>query len=158
MIQAIESVKRDVVVPVPSNEAFEIFTSRMTDWWPKEHHIGSAPIEQIVIEPHEGGRWYTRHQDGSETSTGHVLAWEPPDRLVITWQISAEWRYDPKLITTIEINFVAEAPDRTRVRLEHRDLERYGPEAERMRAMFEDLGAWTSTLSAYAAACGGQVA
>jgi uncharacterized protein YndB with AHSA1/START domain len=155
MIQAIESIRRAIVVPVSTDEAFEVFTSRMTDWWPSDHHIGSAPIEQIVVEPHEGGRWYTRHQDGSETSTGYVAAWEPPDRVVITWQIGADWRYDPKLVTTVEIRFVAEAPDRTRVELEHRDLDRFGPEAERMRETFEQPGAWTATLNAYAAAVGG---
>lgn len=155
MIQAIEAIRREVVVPVSADEAFELFTARMTDWWPKQHHIGSAPIEQIIIESHEGGRWYTRHEDGSETSTGYVLAWEPPQRLVITWQIGADWRYDPKLVTTIELGFAAEAPDRTRVSLEHRDLERFGPEAERMRDMFEGPGAWNATLAAYAAAAGG---
>jgi uncharacterized protein YndB with AHSA1/START domain len=151
MIQAIESIRRETVVPVSAEKAFEVFTSRMTDWWPSEHHIGSAPIEQIVIEPHQGGRWYTRHEDGSETSTGYVAAWEPPGRLVITWQISGDWRYDPTLVTTIEVRFVAEAPDRTRVELEHRDLERFGPQAERMRQAFEGPGAWSATLSAFAA-------
>jgi uncharacterized protein YndB with AHSA1/START domain len=154
MIQAIESIRREIVVPVSADEAFEVFTSRMTDWWPSDHHIGTAPIEQIVVEPHEGGRWYTRHEDGSETYTGYVATWEPPHRLVITWQIGADWRYDPKLVTTIELRFVAEAPDRTRVELEHRDLERFGPEAERMRQTFEQPGAWSATLSAFAAAFG----
>ena len=110
MIQAIESIRRSVVVPVPRERAFEVFTSGMTGWWPSDHHIGSAPIEQIVIEPREGGRWYTRHTDGSETSTGYVAAWEPPERVVVTWQISAEWKYDPSLVTTVEVRFVAEAP------------------------------------------------
>jgi uncharacterized protein YndB with AHSA1/START domain len=155
MIQAIDAIRRDIVVPVSPEVAFEVFTSRMTDWWPKEHHIGSAPIEQIIIESHEGGRWYTRHEDGSETSTGYVIAWEPPHRLVITWQIGADWRYDPKLVTTVEISFAAEAPDRTRVSLEHRDLERFGPEAERMRETFEAPGAWSATLAAYAGTFGG---
>ena len=84
MIQAIESIRRSVVVPVAPDRAFEVFTSGMTGWWPSDHHIGSAPIEQIVIEPREGGRWYTRHTDGSETSTGYVAAWEPPERVVVT--------------------------------------------------------------------------
>jgi uncharacterized protein YndB with AHSA1/START domain len=154
MIEAIESIRREIVVPVSADRAFEVFTARMTDWWPSDHHIGSAPIEQIVVEPREGGRWYTRHEDGSETSTGYVAAWEPPERLVITWQIGADWRYDPKLITTVELRFVAEAPDRTRVELEHRDLERFGPEADRMRQTFEQPGAWSATLSAFAASVG----
>lgn len=80
-----------------------------------------------------------------------MAAWEPPNRLVITWQIGGDWCYDPSLVTTIEIRFVAEAPDRTRVELEHRDLERLGPQAERMREMFDGPGAWSATLSAYAA-------
>jgi uncharacterized protein YndB with AHSA1/START domain len=155
MIQAIESIRREVVVPVAKQTAFEVFTSRMTDWWPSDHHIGGAPIEQIVLEPREGGRWYTRHEDASETSTGYVAAWEPPDRLVVTWQIGADWRYDPSLVTTIEIRFEEEAPARTRVRLEHRDLERFGPDAERMRQMFEGPGAWNATLAAYSAGFGG---
>jgi uncharacterized protein YndB with AHSA1/START domain len=156
MIQAIEAIRRDVVVPVSIDEAFEVFTARMTDWWPSDHHIGSAPIERIIIEPREGGRWYTRHEDGSETSTGQVLAWEPPERLIITWQIGADWRYHVDLMTTVELTFVAEAPDRTRVRLEHRDLERFGPEAERMRDTFSGPGAWTATLAAYAASLGAE--
>ena len=155
MIQAIEAIRREIVVPVGQAKAFEVFTARMTDWWPSAHHIGSAPIEQVVVEPREGGRWYTRHEDGSETSTGFVAAWEPPERLVVTWQIGADWRYDPGLITTVEVRFVAEAPERTRVRLEHRDLERFGPDVERMRQTFSEPGAWTATLEAYGALLGG---
>jgi uncharacterized protein YndB with AHSA1/START domain len=150
MIQAVESVRREVVVPVSADRAFDVFTADMTSWWPSRHHIGSAPIEEIVIEPHEGGRWYTRHTDGSETSTGHVVAWEPGERLVITWQIGADWKYHAALVTTIEVRFVSEAPDRTRVLLEHRDLDAYGPEAERMRETFEEPGAWQATIAAYA--------
>jgi uncharacterized protein YndB with AHSA1/START domain len=155
MIETIESIRRDVVVPVSAAKAFKVFISGMTDWWPRAHHIGSAPIEEVVIEPREGGRWYTRHEDGSETYTGFVMAWEPPERLVITWQIGADWRYDPKLVTTVELRFLAEGPERTRVTLEHRDLERFGPEAPRMRDMFERPGAWSATLAAYAASFGG---
>jgi uncharacterized protein YndB with AHSA1/START domain len=152
MIQAIESIRRAIVVPATPARAFEVFTAGMTSWWPAAHHIGSAPIAEIVIEPREGGRWYTRHEDGSETSTGFVVAWEPPHRLVITWQISAEWRYDPSLITTVELRFDPVPDGGTRVSLEHRDLDRFGPEAERMRLTFNEPGAWTGTLEAYAGA------
>jgi uncharacterized protein YndB with AHSA1/START domain len=151
VIQAVESVRREVVVPVSAERAFEVFTAQMTSWWPPEHHIGSAPIEEIVIEPHEGGRWYTRHMDGTETSTGHVVEWEPGERVVITWQIGADWKYHVDLVTTIEIRFVAEAPDRTRVLLEHRNLDAFGPEAERMRDRFDQPDAWEATLAAFAA-------
>ncbi len=152
MIQTLEPVRRQIVVRASQRRAFEVFTREMTSWWPKEHHIGSAPIEEIVIEPHEGGRWYTRHQDGTETSTGFVQVWEPYDRLVLTWQISADWKYDVSLVTPIELRFVAEGPDRTRVELEHRDLDRYGEQAERMRQVFDAPDAWDATLRAFAGA------
>jgi len=154
VIQAVESVRREVLVPVSAERAFTVFTADMTSWWPPEHHIGSAPIEEIVVEPYEGGRWFTRHTDGTETSTGHVVVWEPGERLVITWQIGADWKYHVDLVTTIELRFVAEAPDRTRVLLEHRDLEAYGVDAEKMRETFEQPGAWEATMVAYAAGAG----
>lgn len=155
MIEQMTPIRREVVVGVPPARAFEVFTAGMTSWWPSAHHIGSAPIEEIVVEPREGGRWYTRHADGSQTSTGYVDAWQPPDRLVLTWQIGADWRYDPALVTRVELRFEALADDRTRVELEHRDLERFGPEAERMRQLFESPGAWDATLAAFAAGARG---
>ena len=153
MTQTTEAVTHSVLVPLEPGAAFELFTDRFADWWPKEsHHIGEADAADVFLEPREGGRWYTRHTDGSETSTGYVAAWEPPDRLVVTWQISAGWAYDPSLVTTVEVRFVEEAPDRTRVELEHRDLDRFGPDAERMRQVFAGPDAWNATLVAYAAA------
>jgi uncharacterized protein YndB with AHSA1/START domain len=151
MIETIEAIRREIVVGIGRERAFEIFTADMTSWWPSAHHIGSAPIEQIVIEPRAGGRWYTRHQDGTETSTGSVTVWDPPQRLVITWQIGSDWKYHSDLVTTVEVRFVAEAPERTRVLLEHRDLEAFGTDAAAMRETFEEPGAWTGTLAAYAA-------
>ncbi len=146
MIQAIESIRRSIVVPAPPERAFAVFTSGMTAWWPSAHHIGSAPIAEIIIEPFAGGRWYTRHEDGSETYTGFVVAFEPPSRLVITWQIGADWKYDPALVTTVEVTVRGRGVGGTRVSLEHRDLDRFGPEAERMRMTFNEPGAWTGTL------------
>jgi len=147
----IPPIRRDVVVDVGPARAFEVFTAEMTSWWPPEHHIGSAPIAEVVIEPRVGGRWFTRHQDGTETSTGVVTAWEPPGRFVVTWQIGADWHYHDDLVTSVEVRFVAEGPDRTRVVLEHRDLDAYGTDAAAMRDTFEAPGAWDGTLAAYAA-------
>jgi uncharacterized protein YndB with AHSA1/START domain len=155
MIGTIPAVRREVVVGVPPERAFAVFTERMTDWWPSHHHIGATPIEQVVVEPREGGRWYTRHEGGGETSTGFVTAWEPPERLVLTWQIGADWRYHADLVTTVELRFTPEGEGRTRVTLEHRDLERFGPDAERMRQTFDAPDAWQATLAGYAAAAGG---
>ena len=156
MIETIEAIHRQVVVRADQRRAFEVFTAEMTSWWPPEHHIGSAPIQEVIIEPREGGRWYTRHEDGTDTSTGYVAVWDPYERLVLTWQIGADWKYDPKLRTTVELRFLAEAPDRTRVELEHRDLEAFGPDAERMYQLFQQPGAWDATLAAYAAQAGGE--
>ena len=152
MIETVEAIRREVVVEVGQERAFELFTADMTSWWPAKHHIGSAPIEEVIIEPRPGGRWYTRHQDGTETDTGAVTTWDPPDQVVVTWQIGADWKYHTDLLTTVDVRFVPEGDGRTRVLLEHRDLEAFGADAAAMRRTFEDPGAWTATLEAYAAA------
>jgi uncharacterized protein YndB with AHSA1/START domain len=152
MIETVEAIRREVVVDVGQARAFELFTADMTSWWPSHHHIGSAPIQEIIVEPWSGGRWYTRHEDGTETSTGSVVAWEPPRRLVITWQIGADWKYHADIVTTVEVRFEPAGEDRTRVLLEHRDLDGFGADAAAMHKTFEDPGAWTATLAAYAAA------
>ncbi|WP_030440375.1 SRPBCC family protein [Actinoplanes subtropicus] len=151
MIKTTEAVRREVVVGIPPDRAFELFTGDMTAWWPAAHHIGSAPIAEIVIEPRPGGRWFTRHEDGTETSTGVVRAWDPPGRFVVTWQIGADWKYHDDLVTTVEVLFQPAGGGRTRVRLEHRDLDAYGADAAGMRETFEGEGAWNATLRAYAA-------
>ena len=152
MIKTTEAVRREVVVDVAPARAFELFTAEMTSWGPPAHHIGSAPIEQIFIEPRAGGRWYTRHHDGTESSTGVVAAWDPPGRLVVTWQIGADWKYHDDLVTTVEVRFEPAGEGRTRVTLEHRDLDAYGSDAAAMRETFEGPEAWAGTLRAYAAA------
>lgn len=152
MITKLEPVRREVVVGASQSAAFRMFTEGIDRWWPRGHHIGDAPLAEAILEPREGGRWYARHEDGSETGTGYVMAWEPPERLVLAWQIDGDWKFDPSLVTAVEVRFVAEAADRTRVELEHRDLERFGPRAEKIRATFEQPGAWEGILVAFAAA------
>ncbi|MEV6846453.1 SRPBCC family protein [Actinoplanes sp. NPDC051411] len=152
MIETDSAVRREIVVDVPPERAFELFTAEMTSWWPADHHIGSAPIAEVLIEPRPGGRWYTRHEDGTETSTGVVVAWEPPGRFVVTWQIGADWKFHTDLVTTVDVRFEPAGDGRTRVRLEHRDLDAFGADAAAMKKTFEDPGAWDSTLRAYASA------
>ena len=147
----VDAVRREVVVDVAPAAAFEIFTADMTSWWPPAHHIGSAPIQEIVIEPRVGGRWFTRHEDGTETDTGMVTAWEPPGRFVVTWQIGADWKFHTDLVTSVAVRFEPAGPDRTRVVLVHGGLDAYAADAAKMREMFEADGAWTATLAAYAA-------
>jgi len=146
------AVRKTVTVDVPVEKAFRFFTDRIDDWWVRSHHIGSADLERVVMEPRAGGRWYEVGVDGSECNWGHVLEWEPPGRVVLEWQISASWAYDPELSTTVEVLFIAESPDRTRVELEHRDLDRFGESAEQMRAAFDSGGGWQGLLGAFAEA------
>src|SRR6266540_4362405 len=93
--QTIPTVWRTITVDAPVERAFRVFTESFNSWWPPEHHIGEAELAEAVLEPREGGRWYERGIDGSECEWGRVLAWEPPHRLVVTWQTNGEWQYDP---------------------------------------------------------------
>ena len=151
MISTTEAVRRETVVDVPPDRAFELFTAEMTSWWPPAHHIGSAPIDQIIVEPRTGGRWFTRHEDGTETDTGVVTVWGPPGRFAVTWQIGADRKFHPDLVTTVDVRFEPAGEGRTRVLLEHRDLDAFGADAAGMRETFEGEGAWGATLAAYAA-------
>lgn len=151
MTRTVEAIRREASVRVSQARAFEIFTADMTSWWPARHHIGSAPIAEVVVEPRAGGRWFTRHQDGSETSTGFVTVWEPPTRLVLTWQIGADWQYHSDLVTEVEVRFSADGPDRTLVVLEHRGLEAFGEQAAEMRETFDGPDAWAGILVGFAA-------
>ena len=146
------SVKKQIVVETSQQRAFRTFTDGIDRWWPREHHIGASPLERMVVEPRAGGRWYSICKDGSEVDVGKVVAWEPPSRLVLTWQITAQWQYDPAFSTEVEVGFFAEGPRRTRVELEHKQLERYGAESETLRKMFESDEAWVASLRGFAAA------
>ena len=141
-------VRKSIIVSAPLTHVFAVFTERHDAWWPRDHHIGGRKDFTAVLEPRVGGRWFERGDDGSECNWGRVLAWEPPNRLVLSWDISADWKYDPSVATEIEVKFIAESGRRTRVELEHRKLERYGDKAEMMRALFDSPRAWASTLEA----------
>ena len=110
--------------------------------------------KDVVIEPRAGGRWYERGQDGSECDWGVVLAWEPPERLLLGWQLDAEFRHNPAAATEVELRFIAESPAVTRVELEHRGLERLGEQAEVLRGKIDAPGGWTGLLERYREAAG----
>lgn len=137
-------VRKRIRVNAPPAKAFEIFTAGMTRWWPRRQSINTSPIREVVVEPATGGRWLERGEDGSECQWGQVLAWEPPGRLLLSWQITPQWRYDPDLVTEVEIRFQADG-DGTVVELEHR-LDGYGAASEQMRAVFDSPDAWEGTL------------
>jgi uncharacterized protein YndB with AHSA1/START domain len=144
------SVRKEIVVEAPQERAFRVFTEGIGRWWPKEHHIGKADMQDSVLEPRVGGRWYERGVDGSECQWGKVLVYEPPRRLVLAWQINGQWQYDANFSTEVEVRFTSEGPKRTRVELEHRDLERFGEQQEAIRKAFESGGGWTGILGLYA--------
>jgi uncharacterized protein YndB with AHSA1/START domain len=143
-------VRRSVRVGASRERAFEVFTAGVGRWWPKTHHIGAAELDTLVIEPRQGGRWYERGVDGSECEVGKVLVWDPPARLVLCWQLSAEWKYDPDLITEVEVRFIADGANATRVELEHRNLERFGERAEAMRQQIDGPDGWSGLLQLFA--------
>jgi DNA-binding transcriptional ArsR family regulator len=134
-------VTKTVRVDAPLAVAFEVFIGQA--WWPvATHHLAHPAGVEVVLEPFQGGRWYERDADGIETDWGTVLAWQPPHRLLLTWQVSAEWTYeeDPGRGSQIEVTFTAEGPRTTSVSLAHRHLEGYGPESERMRRILDKKG------------------
>jgi len=142
-------VSRSVRVPLPKAQAFELFTTQMTEFWPKEHSIGDSELAEVVIEPRTGGRWFERGVDGGQCQWGRVAVWEPPRKVVLLWQIGADWQFDPEFETEVELTFSAEGPDRCRLDLRHGNLQRYGDRTEQMRAIFDDPAGWTGTLAAF---------
>jgi len=147
------AVRKVMNVKAPPPVAWRVFTEKMSTWWPLENYkIGKAKAVEAVIEPRVGGRWYERGDDGSTCDWGRVLVWEPNSRLVLTWDISADWQYDPKLNTEIEVRFIPEGKDETRVELEHRRLDRYGARRDEMRRIFDTEGDWGQLLGMFARA------
>jgi uncharacterized protein YciI/uncharacterized protein YndB with AHSA1/START domain len=149
------NIKKSINVETSQQRAFRVFTDGIDRWWPRDHHIGKSPLERFIIEPRTGGRWYSTCKDGSEVDVGRVIKWEPYSRVVLTWQITGEWKFDPDFITEIEVTFTSEGPRKTRVELEHRNIERFGAHAGEIRKTFESDGGWSTTLGHYAKSLGG---
>lgn len=152
-ISTVPAIHGTITVGVPVERAFRVFTDSFNTWWPREYHIGQTDMAEAILEPREGGRWYERGADGSECDWGRVLAWEPPHRLVVTWQINGEWRFDPdpQHASEIEVLFTAAGPGRTMVELEHRNLDRLvGGQA--IRDAIGQGGGWSSVLERFAKA------
>jgi uncharacterized protein YndB with AHSA1/START domain len=147
----ITPVRKSVVVKATPQWAFEVFTARIDRWWPKTHGIGAAPLLESIIEPFVGGRWYGKHADGTDVVIGHVLVWQPAERFVCSWEISAAWKPDARAAFTseVEVRFTAQAAGETRVDLEHRNFERMGQAAgEKMRNDVD--GGWPRLMELFA--------
>ena len=152
-VQAAEtSVRTSIVVEAPIERAFAVFTDGIGSWWNPEHHILEADLAEMVFEPREGGHVYDRGVDGSECRWARVLAYEPPSRIVISWDINAQWQLETNLEKTseVEVRFAAEASDRTRVDLEHRNLDRHGEGWQQMRDAVGAPDGWSDGLRLFA--------
>ena len=146
-------VRTQVVVEAPVRRAFDVFTQDMMSWWPEDHHMLEGELAAMVFEPRAGGRIYDRSVDGGECTWARVLAYEPPDRVVFTWDITPQWQIetDPGRCSEVEVRFIAETDSRTRVELEHRAIERHGDGWERLSEVVASPGGWPKTLQGYAA-------
>jgi uncharacterized protein YndB with AHSA1/START domain len=147
-------VRKSLTVKATPQRAFEVFTARFDAWWPRSHSIGASPLKTALIEPGAGGRWLGIGEDGSTDLWGDVLIWDPPGRLVLAWRIGADWKYDPNLLTEVELTFAAEGDGVTRVNFEHRLLENMGAAGEGARAQFEAPSGWGAILDLFRQAVG----
>jgi uncharacterized protein YndB with AHSA1/START domain len=148
---AIPPITGTVTVNASIEEAFRIFTASFDKWWPHQYHIGQAEVAELVMESGEGGRWYERGVDGSECDWGRVLVWAPPNRLVLTWQINGQWRFDPDPAhaSEIEVRFTADGRDQTTVEVEQRHFERLVG-GDIVHGTIKSGGSWTVLLEGYA--------
>ena len=147
------SVRSQVRVDVPIDRAFAVFTEEIGTWWSPDHHILEGELAEMVFEPHVGGHVYDRGVDGSECRWARVLAYDPPHAFVISWDINLRWQIetDPVATSEVEVRFIAEAPDRTRVELEHRNIDRHGEGWERMRDSVGSPEGWDGGLRRFGA-------
>ena len=144
----IAPVRKTIRVNASAARAFEVFTSGLGKWWPRDHGIGKLPMKAAVMETRLGGQWYELGEDGTRTDVGKIIAWEPPQRFVMTWDINSQWKPDTTVSSEVEVRFVAESPGVTRVELEHRKFEQMG--AEPGAKMRRDVdGGWPSMLERF---------
>ncbi len=143
------AVTASILVDVPAAEAFRVFTEDIGSWWNPEHHILDGELAEMVFEPRVGGHVYDRAVDGSECRWSRVLAYDPPERLVFSWDINLEWRLetDPARTSEIEVRFTPQGAERTLVELEHRHLDRHGEGWQNMRGAVGSPGGWPGGLA-----------
>jgi len=138
-------VRKSIRVSAGQAHAFEVFTSGLGRWWPRKASIGNAPMKTSVLEQHLGGWWYQVGEDGSRADVGKILVWEPPHRFVMSWDINSNWKPDASMSSEVEVRFLPDGPNATRVELEHRKFEQMGAEAgEKMRKDVD--GGWPGML------------
>jgi hypothetical protein len=144
----IAPVRKTVRVNASQAHAFEVFTAGLGRWWPLDHGIGKAPRKAVVMETRLGGHWYELAQDGTQTNVGTIIVWEPPERFVMSWDINSRWQPDTTVSSEVEVRFVPDGANATRVELEHRKFEQMGLEGgESMRNAVD--GGWPRFLERF---------
>jgi len=144
----IAPVSKSIRVKAAPARAFEVFTSGLGRWWPRDKGIGKLPMKTAVMETQLGGRWYELSEDGSEATVGKIIVWDPPRRFVMTWDINSQWKPDTTVSSEVEVRFIPDGADATRVELEHRKFEQMGAEAgEKMRKDVD--GGWPGLLEQF---------
>ena len=150
MVGTALKVNKSITVSASPERAFEVFASRTSDWWPREHHLGKTSDFATILEPRPGGRWFERQSDGAEFEIGKIIAWDPPKRIVITWELDEEFQHNPAVASEVEVTFTPVAVNSTRVDIEHRNFDSLGERAARMRNMFDADNAWVHVLREFA--------
>jgi uncharacterized protein YndB with AHSA1/START domain len=147
------TIRKIIVVPAPIERAFAVFTEGFGDFKPPEHNLLGGPIAETVFEPRVGGNIFDRAVDGSECRWARILAYEPPDRVVFSWDISPQWQIetDPGLTSEVEVRFFTETSERTRLELEHRHIDRHGPGWQSVIEGVDGDEGWPLYLARYAA-------
>jgi uncharacterized protein YndB with AHSA1/START domain len=144
----IAPVRKTIHVKTGAAHAFEVFTAGLDRWWPKDHGIGKTPRKAVHMETRVGGRWYEIADDGTQTDIGRIIVWEPPQRFVMSWDINSQWKPDTTVGSEVEVRFIAEGANATRVELEHRKFEQMGAEAgNKMRS--DVNGGWPKLLEIF---------
>jgi uncharacterized protein YndB with AHSA1/START domain len=145
------AVRRQIVVEAPIERAFAVFTERLGDFKPPEHNLLGSPIAETVFEPRVGGHIFDRGVDGSECRWARVLVYEPPQRVVFSWDIGPRWEIETDTDNTseVEVRWIPETPQRTRVELEHRNIDRHGTGWEAVRDGIAGEDGWTLYLARY---------
>jgi uncharacterized protein YndB with AHSA1/START domain len=145
----IAPVHKTVRVKAPIAHAFDVFTSGLTRWWPHDHGVGKKPVQKVLMEPRLGGRWLEISEDGTQTCVATITVWEPPHRLVMVWQINAEWKPDPAMKSEVDVRFLADGAEATHVELLHHKFETMGAEAG--ASMRRDVdGGWPGLIERFA--------
>jgi uncharacterized protein YndB with AHSA1/START domain len=131
-----EAIRFEITVDAPVDRAFAVFTEQFDQIKPREHNLlAPEPIAETVFEPHVGGYVFDRGENGSVCRWARVLAFEPPNGFVISWDISPTWSLesDPTRTSEVEVRFSPKGENRTRVELEHRNFDRHGEGWESVR-------------------------